>query len=71
MTQSEKILFFFTSFSAYGIVYINALPSNTTFNSTYMCDTILPNMTQAAHSHAKLFKKHHLILYLDNAKPHV
>ena len=70
MIQSEKVLFF-TSFSAYGIIYINALHTNTSFNSAYMCSTILPNMTQAAHTHTKLFTKHQLILHLDNARPHI
>ena len=69
MIQTEKLMFF-CAFSCYGIVSIDVLPNHSTFNSTYVCNTILPNLKERACAHIKNKTKHHLILHMDNAKPH-
>ena len=69
LMNDEKIMIF-SAFSVSGIVYIDALPTNTTFNSTYMCNHILPELTAKAKESAAKKTKHSLILHFDNAKPH-
>ena len=65
-----KKLMFFCSFSAYGIVSIDVLPENSKFNSTYMCDVILPHLKERGEAHITGKTKHCLTLHMDNAKVH-
>ena len=69
MIQTEKLMFF-CAFSCYGIVSIDVLPNHATFNSTYVCNTILPNLKERVCAHIKNKTTHRLILHMDNAKPH-
>ena len=69
MINSEKVMIF-VSFNCKSIISINALPTNTRFNSTYMCANILPEITENANVEIAKFTKHHKILHIDNARPH-
>lgn len=69
MIQTKKMMFF-CSFSAYGIVSIDVLPEHSKFNSTYMCNTILPHLKERGQAHISGKTRHSLILHIDNAKPH-
>ena len=69
MINSEKVMIF-VSFNCKGIISINALPTNTRFTSTYMCESILPEMTENANVEIAKYTKHHKLLHIDNARPH-
>lgn len=69
LMNEEKVLIF-TAFSISGIIMIHDLPENVTFNSTYMCDYILPQLTEIAQEVVRQKTKHCLVLHFDNAKPH-
>lgn len=55
----------FTAFSSDGM-----LPQNTTFNSDFMCNTILPNLNKNARAHPKIKMNQKIYVHMDNAKPH-
>lgn len=69
MINDEKVMIF-TAFSISGLVYLNALPTNSKFNSTYMCNHILPELTNKAKESVEKKTLHPLVLHFDNAKPH-
>ncbi len=69
MIQTEKVMIF-ASFNCKGIIYIEGLDQNTKFNSTYMVNHILPEMSAIADVEIKKFTKHQKILHIDNARPH-
>ena len=43
---------------------------NTTFNSDFMCNTILPNLNKNASSHPKIKMNQNIYVHIDNATPH-
>ena len=69
LMNEEKIMIF-SAFSVSGIVLLKALPTKSTFNSTYLCEHILPDLTENAIKSMEKKTKHSPILHYDNAKPH-
>lgn len=68
--QNEEKFMIFVSFNINGLVYLNALPTNSKFNSTYMCNHILEGLNEASHEAIEKITKHSKILHIDNARPH-
>ena len=68
--QNEEKFMIFASFNCNGLVYLDALPTNTKFNSTYMCNHILEGLNKASHETVEKITKHSKILHIDNARPH-
>ena len=63
LIDDEKVMIF-SSFSIGGLVLLKALPTNTHFNSTYMCEHILPDLTTNAKKLTAGRTKHSLIYIL-------
>ena len=68
---SDQKVMFFTAFSIAGPVLLEMLPSRTTFDSDFMCDTILPRLQRSALNLPGVRRTSKIRLHFDNAKPHV
>lgn len=69
--KNEEKIMFFSAISFPGLVYLHALPQNVTLNATYMCQHILPTLTELAQKQKAPRSKKSLILHWDNARPHI
>lgn len=69
MISDQKIMIF-TAFSAQGLIMIEMLPQKCIFNSSYMCETILPKLNQNARSRPEIGTRKKIFIHMDNAKPH-
>ena len=69
LISDEKIMIF-TAFSTAGLILIEMLPRGQRFNSTYMCEIILPKLRQKIKEHPEIKSNIRPILHMDNAKPH-
>ena len=69
--KNEEKIMFFSAISFPDLVYLHALPQNVTLNATYMCQHILPTLTELAQKQKAPRSKKSLILHWDNARPHI
>lgn len=68
---SDQKIMIFTAFSTAGIVLIKEIPPGTRFNSTTMCQTILPLLKDSISNHDGIRNDLRCRIHLDNARPHV
>lgn len=67
---SDIKIMVFTAFSTAGIVLVKAIPPKTSFNSTTMCQTILPSLKESVSNHDGIRKNLRCRIHFDNARPH-
>ena len=67
---SDPEIMIFTAFSTAGIVMIEMLPPNAKFNSTYMCEVILPKLVSEVRKIPGVKPNTKINIHMDNAKPH-
>ena len=53
------------------MILLDALPPGQRFNTSYMCDVILPKLDQAVRLHRPVMGLRGMKLHFDNARPHI